>query len=140
MFQIQKRVLLHHTDGAGIIYFAQLLVLAHECYEAFMDTVLPLRVVLDQGQILLPITHAEADYKKPMRVGDDLDVTVTLGGQTDHSFTLDYSFKREDTEVATASTRHVVVCADFSGKTPIPEPLSQALNGLAQSPRSGRSI
>ena len=96
-----------------------------------MDQVLPLRSVLDQDRILLPITHAEADYKKPIRVGDDLDVAVTLGGQTDHSFTLNYAFKKDGTQVATASTRHVVVNADFSGKTPIPEALRQALNGLA---------
>jgi 1,4-dihydroxy-2-naphthoyl-CoA hydrolase len=132
MFQTDKTIRLHHTDGAGVIFFAQLLVLAHECYEAFMDTVLPLRTILDQGQILMPITHAEADYQKPIRVGDCLTVTVTLGSQTDHSFTLNYVFKRDNQQVATASTRHVVVCADFSGKTKIPAELRQALDTMAQ--------
>jgi 1,4-dihydroxy-2-naphthoyl-CoA hydrolase len=132
MFQTDKTIRLHHTDGAGVIFFAQLLVLAHECYEAFMDTVLPLRTILDQGQILMPITHAEADYQKPIRVGDCLTVTVTLGCQTDHSFTLNYVFKRDNQQVATASTRHVVVCADFSGKTKIPAELRQALDTMAQ--------
>jgi 1,4-dihydroxy-2-naphthoyl-CoA hydrolase len=132
MFQTDKTIRLHHTDGAGVIFFAQLLVLAHECYEAFMDTVLPLRTILDQGQILMPITHAEADYQKPIRVGDCLTVTVTLGSQTDHSFTLNYVFKRDNQQVATASTRHVVVCADFSGKAKIPAELRQALDTMAQ--------
>ena len=131
MFQTDKTIRLHHTDGAGVIYFAQLFVLAHECYEAFMDTALPIRTMLDQGQILIPITHAEADYQKPIRVGDKLDVTVTLASQTDHSFTLNYTFKNNETQVATANTRHLVVCADFSGKTKIPAELRQALTAIA---------
>ncbi|NQV35685.1 MAG: acyl-CoA thioesterase [Phycisphaeraceae bacterium] len=131
MFQTDKTIRLHHTDGAGVIYFAQLFTLAHECYEAFLDTVLPLRTILDQGQILMPITHAEADYQKPIRVGDRLAVTVTLGAQTEHSFTLNYTFKKGETQVATASTRHVVVSADFSGKSKIPAELRQALETLA---------
>ena len=130
MFQTQTKIRLHHTDGAGVIYFAHLLVLAHECYEAFLDTVLPLRTILDQDQILMPITHAEADYEKPIRVGDALAVTLTLESQTEHSFTLNYTFKKDDTQVATASTRHVVVRADFTGKTKIPAELRQALETL----------
>ena len=132
MFQTKKIMRLHHTDGAGVIYFAHLLVLAHECYEAFMDTVLPLRTILDQGQILMPITHAESDYQKPIRVGDKLDVTVTLASQTDHSFTLNYVFQRDDIQVASASTRHVVVNADFTCKTKIPAELRQALDTITQ--------
>ncbi len=96
-----------------------------------MDTVLPLRTILDQGQILMPITHAESDYQKPIRVGDKLDVTVTLKSQTEHSFTLNYVFQRDRQQVASASTRHVAVNADFSGKAPIPEALRRALNGLS---------
>ena len=132
MFQTDKTVRLHHTDGAGVIFFAQLLVLAHECYEAFLDTVLPLRTILDQGQILMPITHAESDYQEPIRVGDKLDVTVTLASLTEHSFTFNYVFKKGETQVATASTRHVVVHADFAGKAKIPTDLRQALESLTQ--------
>ncbi len=79
----------------------------------------------------MPITHAEADYQKPIRVGDSLNVTVTLESQTEHSFTLNYTFKKGETQVATASTRHVVVSADFSGKSKIPAELRQALETLA---------
>ena len=132
MFQTRKIVRLHHTDGAGVIYFAHLFVLAHECYEAFLDTVLPLRTILDQGQVLMPITHAESDYHKPIRVGDTLDVTVTVASLTDHSFTFKYEFQRDGTQVASASTRHVVVSADFSGKDKIPAELRQGLETLAQ--------
>ncbi|MCF7972560.1 MAG: acyl-CoA thioesterase [Phycisphaerae bacterium] len=132
MFQTKKVIRLYHTDAAGVIFFAQLFVLAHECYEGFMDQVLPLRTILDEGQILMPITHAEADYQKPIRVGDALDVTLTLGAQTAHSFTLNYTFKKDDTQVATVSTRHVVVHADFSGKTRLPEELRQALDAITQ--------
>ncbi|MCP4452435.1 MAG: acyl-CoA thioesterase [Planctomycetes bacterium] len=132
MFQTKRIVRLHHTDGAGVIFFAQLFALAHECYEAFMDTVLPLRTVLDQGQILMPITHAESNYHKPMRVGDRLIITLTLRSQTTHSFTLDYVFTRDNQQVATVNTRHVVVHADFTGKTPIPAELRQALEAIAR--------
>jgi len=133
MFQTQTKIRLHHTDSAGVLYFAQLFVLAHECYEAFMDTVLPIRTILDQGQILMPITHAEADYQNPIRVGDSLDVTLTLGSITEHSFTLNYSFKKHEIQVATASIRNVVVCADFTGKSKIPPELRKALKAISPS-------
>jgi len=68
MFGYNCVIRLHHTDAAGVVFFASLFTLAHECYEAFLDNVSPLGKLLTDGDVLIPIVHAEADFKLPLRV------------------------------------------------------------------------
>ena len=61
MFEYKTTVRMFNTDAAGISFFASAFLYAHECYEAFMDDHLPLGKMLEDGEYLVPIVHAEAD-------------------------------------------------------------------------------
>ncbi|MDZ7750767.1 MAG: thioesterase family protein [Gammaproteobacteria bacterium] len=121
MFSHPTVIQLHHTDAAGILFFGRLFMLAHDAYQAFMAAVgLDLRRILEEGEYLLPIVHAEADFKAPLRVGDTVDIRVTVERLGQGSFTLAYEFVGEaGVVVATARTVHAAMAP---GGSPMPLP------------------
>lgn len=121
MFSHPTVIQLHHTDAAGILFFGRLFMLAHDAYQGFMASLgLDLRRILEGGDYLLPIVHAEADFKAPLRMGDTIDIRVTVERLGQGSFTLTYVFAGEAGKVAaTARTVHAAMAPDGS---PMPLP------------------
>lgn len=119
------------TDAAGVLYFAHQLRLAHEAYEAFLDSAgLPIRGLL-AGDCHLPIVHAEADFTAPLRVGDRVEIDVSVDSIGETSYKILYRF-RKDKEVAvgSAQTVHVAVDAKTGRKRKLPDDLRAALKKL----------
>lgn len=86
--RITHPVHLDDTDAAGVIHFTRLFVFAHHAYESLLHRLgLPVRKVLAEGEVFLPIVHAEADYRLPIRLGDELTLTLTLSRLGETSFT-----------------------------------------------------
>ena len=130
-FEHGFRVRLHDTDAAGRLFFAHLFRHAQEALEAFMEDIgYPIDAMLRAGEILLPLTHAEADYRRPMRHGDRIRVQVWVEDLRRRSFAIGYRFLSEaDEELATAKTVHVLV----SDETQVGEALPEALRaGLSR--------
>jgi 1,4-dihydroxy-2-naphthoyl-CoA hydrolase len=131
MYKNQTVVRLHHTDAAGIIYFTSIFVLAHECYESFLEQGSSIRAILDDGEYLIPIVHAEADYKKPLKVSDKVSIEMSLSKMSKSSFELSYTFFNESTEIAaTAKTVHVVIGRSTQRGVEIPQFLKTTLSSL----------
>jgi len=130
MYSHPAVIQLHHTDAAGILFFGHLFMLAHDAYQAGMAVLgLDLRRILDEGTYLLPIVHAEADFKAPLRVGDAIDIRVTVERLGQGSFTLAYDFVQATGDVAaTARTVHAAM-APGGGAMALPEELRAALAG-----------
>jgi 1,4-dihydroxy-2-naphthoyl-CoA hydrolase len=126
IFEHQFRVALHDTDAAGVLFFGHLFRHAHDAYEAWMAQVgLPLDAMLREGSVRLPLVHAEADYRRPLRHG--AAVTIRLGVATvgDSAFTLEYAFLDADGQLA-AEARTVHVGVDGDDRR-LPQKLRQAL-------------
>jgi 1,4-dihydroxy-2-naphthoyl-CoA hydrolase len=135
------RVQLHDTDSAGRLFFAHLFRHAHDAYEAFMGRRgFPLDRLIREGEILLPLVHAEADYHRPLAHGDEVRVSVTVQEMRTRSFTIDYRFETRDGGlVATARTVHVRIRRDGSPGPGLPEPMRAALLPYLQTePRPDR--
>jgi 1,4-dihydroxy-2-naphthoyl-CoA hydrolase len=110
-FEHQLRVRFQHTDPAGIVFFANILVYCHEAYEEFLRAGgLPLEEFISKRQQVLPIGHAEATFKRPFRFGQLVTVRVSVGRMGERSFRLEYDLHGEGGEhLATAATVHVSV-------------------------------
>lgn len=110
-FEHRLRVRFQHTDPAGIVFFANILVYCHEAYEEFLrNGGIPLEEFLGKRKQTLPLGHAEATFKRPFRAGQLVTVRVTVGRIGDRSFRLEYDlFGEEDEHLATAATVHVSV-------------------------------
>ena len=110
-FEHRLRVRFQHTDPAGIVFFANILVYCHEAYEEFLRANgMPLEEFLGKREQSLPLGHAEATFKRPFRAGQLVTVRVTVGRIGDRSFRLEYDlFGEEGEHLATAATVHVSV-------------------------------
>ena len=120
---------LHDTDAAGILFFGRQFYLAHDSYEEFMAGIgFPLSKVLGEKHILIPIIHAESDYLRPLRVGDEIEIALTVANIGNTSYILEYALTDlSGNLVGKARTVHVILDRQSGQKIPIPEPLRARL-------------
>lgn len=129
MFTHQTKIKMHHTDAAGRLFFGHQFAIAHEAYESFLEHIgIPFAEILKTKDYFLPIVHAEADYTKPLFVGDLIEIRLTVINIGETSFELIYDLK--DTKgqlVGAVSTTHVTVDNKTQKKMPIPKELREKL-------------
>lgn len=76
LHRISGSLRLGRTDAAGVLYFASAFELAHEAIESYLDSRgCGLKALLKSGPYL-PIVHAEADFKSPLRTGENFFTTI----------------------------------------------------------------
>jgi len=132
MFEQHAEVKLSHTDAAGLLFFAEHFKFAHSTYETFMKSIdCSLGRIIRDSDFLLPIVHAEADYKGGLCLGDEFDIFLK-SEVGDSSFVLSYSFKDSDGNVsAEIKTVHVSVNKETKKKIPLSEKLRKGLLTIA---------
>ena len=129
MIKFDKKVTLPDTDAAGILFFGNYLKLAHDAYEAFMDSIgFSLSWVLNEASYLLLIAHSEADYRASLRLGEEFSILLSVEKIGRTSFTIKYEFVNgEGGALATARTVHVIVDKKNGSKAEIPGNLKDQL-------------
>lgn len=131
MYIYRTTIKMHHTDAAGLLFFASQLQIAHEAYESFLESIdFSLAYLLRESNFILPIVHVEADYLVPLFVGDKIMVKVQTGKIGRSSFSLTYDFTNEnDHAVGTVRTIHVAIDKVNKSKVMLPDKLKNALKG-----------
>lgn len=101
----------------------------------------PLDQMIRDGQLLLPLTHAEADYDRPLRHGESVQVQVRVLEIRQRSFAIGYRFIDSRQEVAaTARTVHVQISGTSTPAATLPVSLRKALSShLGANPAKIRS-
>ena len=113
---------LGRSDAAGVIYFTEALDLAHEAAEAFLEAAgVPLRDLLQPGQVKLPVVHAEADYMRPVRPGDRIELRLSSLRIGQSSITFEW-VAAHDTGDEAFRTRIVHACIDADRGTGVAVP------------------
>ena len=128
MFQTETDVKLHDTDAAGMLFFANYFRIAHTAYEAFMKWIgCSLAHIIRESDYLLPITHAEADYRGRLALGDTFTISLEVEiGET--SFTVTYFLKDVHGKVAAElRTVHASVDKKTLERIPLPEEVRKGL-------------
>ncbi len=112
------------TDAAGVMYFANLLSLCHEAYEASLaEAGVDLkRFFASSSEVAVPIVHAEADFYQPLFCGDAITIALTPRQLNPQSFEVTYTITTQSANnaannaeeegqklLAKALTRHVCV-------------------------------
>ena len=121
-YQQQITIPFQDIDAAGIVFFAHLFRYAHEAYEQFMSAHdHSLAEILKNGEYLLPLVHAEADYRQPLRHNEAITIELSIKKLGESSFTLQYHFL-DSTENIRAVIETVHVTLDVSQKKPMPIP------------------
>jgi 1,4-dihydroxy-2-naphthoyl-CoA hydrolase len=123
VFSYDLEVRLTDTDAAGVVYFANLLDLCHQAYEASLRSAgIDLRNFFTAPRVPIPIVHGEIDFLKPLYCGDRLSIEVIPEQINDSEFRINYRVLiRENSQlVAIANTRHVAIDAVTRKRTKLP--------------------
>ena len=119
---------LHHTDAAGIVFYSRLFDLAFEALSAFLDRAgVGVGYIIRESPFLMPFVHAEADFVRPLAVGDQATFELEIERIGESSFTVAYNVLRSGRSAARLKTVHVTVDKLSLNKIPLPLELRRAL-------------
>lgn len=143
---VYRRVIrFQETDAAGVVYFANLLSLCHEAYEASLaEAGVDLKHFFSgSSEIAVPIVHAEADFYQPLFCGDAIAIALIPRQLNPQSFEVAYTITAQSAApaeagqkpLARALTRHVCIGLRAGANTAL---ISGAANGATASPLENR--
>lgn len=118
------------VDAAGIVFYARTFDYFHDAYVGFLRARgAPLERAIRDGSWVAPLTRAEAEYLRPLRFGDDIDVAVVAVDLKETEYTVDYRVDLGGEPACVGRTRHVSVDPATFRRALVPEVLRQALLG-----------
>lgn len=111
-FTYFRTVRFQDTDAAGVVYFANVLAMCHEAYEAALGASgIDLKEFFKNSQIAFPITHAEVDFFRPLYCGDRLAIHLVTQPLSEHKFEISYQISAASDQqlLSQAATTHVCI-------------------------------
>ena len=128
-FVYSRTVRLADTDAAGVVFFARTLAICHEAYEASLAAGgVDLHELLGAKGIVVPIARSEADYKRPLRPGDELKVSVAPEVLSENSFAIRFEITKVGPPAklaASVRTEHVCTAPVKRERAPLPPKLAE---------------
>ncbi len=123
MYQTKIKITFADLDPAGILFYANIFKHAHSAYEEMIENFNLKRNYFFDSELAVPLIHAEADYVKPIKVGELLSVIIVVSTLKNNSYELTYKFYNREDLKATVKTVHVFVKKENFKKANIPEEL-----------------
>ncbi len=139
---LHKRVVrFGEADPAGVIHFYQLLRWCHEaweesleCYGISVSEIFPDNSRFENNpEISLPIIHCEADFRAPIKTGDNLIVKLAPKVINLDSFQVQFQFSREGQEVAVGLIRHLAINSLTRKRCALPKVINRWLEASSLS-------
>lgn len=131
-FIYHRTVRFQDTDAAGVVYFANVLSICHEAYEASLAIFgIELQLFFTNPTIAIPIIHASVDFRRPMYCGDQLQIELISQQLDEHKFEITYliiAISLPQKPLATALTRHICIEVESKTRTLLPEQIRQWLS------------
>ncbi|MBV6628094.1 MAG: acyl-CoA thioesterase [Rivularia sp. (in: Bacteria)] len=117
-FTYKRTIRFQDTDAAGVVYFANVLAICHEAYEAALESLgIDIKQFFTNPSMAFPIVHADVDFMRPIYCGDKLLVDLIPLRIRTEEFEIDYKLYINQKLVAKAMTRHV--CIDAASRKKI---------------------
>ncbi|MEO0539676.1 MAG: acyl-CoA thioesterase [Cyanobacteria bacterium P01_A01_bin.105] len=111
MFIYPRTIRFHETDAAGVVYFANVLTLCHEAYEASLAAAaVNIRSFFNGQETAVPVVHASVDFCRPIGCGDAIAIHLTPLQTAESAFEIAYRLHLNADDqplLAQAVTRHV---------------------------------
>ena len=137
-FTYCRRIRFHETDAAGVVYFANILTLCHEAYEAALaEAGINVRDFFGGTTLAVPVVHASVDFRQPLYCGDQVAIALTPQRLNATSFEIRYCLSNAaKSTVATALTRHVCIDSISRQRHPLSPDLEQWMQSAALPPET----
>lgn len=130
-FTYNRTVRFQDTDAAGVVYFANVLSICHEAYEASLAASgINLKSFFNNPTAAIPIIHASVDFLRPMFCGDKLLIHLTPQQLGENKFEIAYQIveaSSSEQQLAKAITKHVCINPITRTRTQLPEAITQWL-------------
>jgi 1,4-dihydroxy-2-naphthoyl-CoA hydrolase len=119
---------MYDTDCAGVIFFGSQFRFFHEAVEILFGKIgFPFKILFTTSPIVFVIVHAEADFLKPLEIGDHLEIQTALKHLGTTSIALSFTIFRKHEIVGKGEVVQVCLDAKSRKKQEIPAPLREAL-------------
>lgn len=137
-FSYQRVVRFQDTDAAGVVYFANVLGMCHEAYEAsLMAAGIDLKRFFKGEMVAIPVVHASVDFFRPLHCGDRLEICLTPRLLSESEFEIGFEVfleERREKAASKAQTRHVCIDPGNRSRTALPDSIRNWFLGLSSSP------
>lgn len=124
-FAWPARIYWEDTDAGGVVYYANYLKFLERARTEWLRAFgVEQRELLDVHRLLFAVVHVEADYRRPARYGDLLQVTCGVASHTRTSVTFAQEVYRDQPGgelLLTGSVRAVCLDAPTFRPRPIPD-------------------
>ena len=80
LYSIRRRIEFGHCDPAGIVFFVEIYRLCNTAFEEWLSDHLgiPFAEEFFVHDRMFPVVHTAADFAKPLRMGDWLEIVLVL--------------------------------------------------------------
>jgi len=114
-FRTRIAVRFGDEDHARIVYYPRTFHYLHVAFEDFFNEQgIPFRDLFEVDQLAFPLARAEAEFERPLRLGDQLDVDVWLERVGKRSATFAYRGRRAGDDADALRARLTVVCIELA--------------------------
>lgn len=119
------------VDAAGVVFHARMFDYFHDAYVNFLRAAgVPLEDALRDGAWAAPLRRAEADYRRPLRFGQEVMVSLTAAAVDETEYVIRYRVEGEEGVACEGRTVHVSVDPGSFRRRPVPDLLRHALEQL----------
>ncbi len=143
-FEYHRTIHFGDTDAAGVVFFANYLVICHEAYEESLAAAgIDLHAFFGQHGVVIPVSQSHAEYFRPLACGDKVRVTVKPAPLARDSFVIDYDLYRRgrpDKLAARVHTEHVCIAARSRRRSSLPRPLALWIKRHSARPGRRRGV
>jgi 1,4-dihydroxy-2-naphthoyl-CoA hydrolase len=127
-FTYTRTIRMADTDAAGIVFFANYLVLCHEAYEeALASAGLPIQNFFKDSDVIIPVAKSSVDYLRPLQCGEQVRINLQPSLLSETSYAIDYEIVRlgrPEKTAARARTEHVSTSRSKRERAPLPAKLA----------------
>lgn len=126
----ERRVVrFQEVDAAGLVFYARIFDYFHDAYVSFLrERGASLEVALRDESWVAPLRRAEAEYLRPLRFGDAVEVVIAEVRVEETEYAIDYRVEVDGAVACVGRTRHVSVDPITFRRCPVPDALRRALD------------
>ncbi len=114
---LKRTVRFGETDAAGVVHFFHSFKWCHEAWEeslqkygiVLQDIFPTTQANIRQLNIAFPVVYCEANYFKPLYVGDLISIEIHPKKRNDSSFLLQFKLKKNGQPVGITNIKHVSI-------------------------------
>ena len=136
-FKMEREVRFQDVDAAGVIFYPRLLEYFNDAYLALLSSAgQPLHESLGRAPWVSPVRHAEADFLRPLRFGDAIEVALVGVRTSPDAEPTEVTFGYRITKLADGEAAaigqvvHTFVDAKTFRRTLIPDPILEVYRRL----------